>query len=387
MSCCRISSLGMVSGLLASALPAQPRAVQEFVHLEPVLRAAMDSVAPAVVTVETFGGVRKVLAGGGAAGSPAPKKKGGEPEKEPRPLVQPGFLQAQGATTGVVLTSDGWILVSRFALNYDPTTILITLADGRSFHAKRAGEDTSRGVALVKIDAGGLAVPEFVAPESIAVGQWAFALGRTFGRTQPSVHMGILSAAGRLFGRALQTDAYTSPANYGGPLIDIDGRVLGIVVPLSRAGRDAGAELYDSGIGFAATIADIGELIERMKAGEVLHRGWLGVSTDPLYLGPGARISATSDDSPASATGIVAGELVVGIDGRAVRNSFHLHDLISAKMGGDRVELELIGADGGRRQLTVTLADLPAAERQSRDPADEAGVLPWEEGDGGEGHK
>ncbi|MEO1542395.1 MAG: ATP-binding cassette domain-containing protein, partial [Pseudomonadota bacterium] len=76
------------------------------------------------------------------------------------------------------------------------TTILVTLADGRSFHAVRAGEDTSRGLALVKVDADDLPVPEFVAPQAVRVGSWTFALGRTFGRRSPSVHMGVISAVG-----------------------------------------------------------------------------------------------------------------------------------------------------------------------------------------------
>ena len=109
--------------------------------------------------------------------------------------------------------------------------------------------------ALVKIDATDLPVPEFVHPANVKIGQWACALGRTFATEEPTVHIGIVSAQRRVFGRALQIDAYTSPANYGGPVVDVHGRVLGMAVPLSPAGRNAGVEWYDSGIGFAVTIA------------------------------------------------------------------------------------------------------------------------------------
>ena len=385
-------------GCFSAEVPGQAPPPDEFIHLESVLRATIDKLSPSLVTIETFGGTRKVLTGGvrgpaDAPAAPAPKEgdkpkpppdkkpDGKKPDKKPGPLVQPGFLQAQGATTGVVLTADGWILASRFALNYDPSTILVTLADGRSFHATRAGEDTSRGLCLIKIEAEGLPVPEFTRPEAVVVGQWGFALGRTFGRKQPSVHMGIVSAVGRLFGRALQTDAYTSPANYGGALVDIEGRVLGICVPLSRAGRDAGAELYDSGIGFAATIADIEPLLERMKQGAVLHRGWLGVSTDPADLGPGAKLTRIADDSPAHAAGFEVGDRIAGVDQQAVRNSFHLQSLVSSRMGGDSVQLTIVREGGDAYRLTVVLKDLPEAERKSKKPAEEAGELPWEEGD------
>lgn len=358
--------------LLASTAWTQAPPKTDFAALERVLADAMARVAPSVVRVETFGGVRRSL-----ADATDDEAGDGESEEKSLPVQQAGFLQAQGATTGVILSADGWILVSRFALNYDPSTILVTTADGRSFDAVRFGEDTSRGLALVKIEARGLPVPEFVSPESLRVGQWTFVLGRTFGQGQPSVHMGILSAVGRQFGRALQTDAATSPANYGGPLVDVRGGVLGISVPLSRSGRDAGVELYDSGIGFATTIADIEPLLARMKQGDVLHRGWLGLTTAPDYLGPGAWIREVHPDGLEE---LEDGDLVLAVDGVPVKNGFHLQNLVSSKMGGDRIALTVARA-GVARDISVALLDLPAASREPVLPEEEAGVQPWEEGD------
>ena len=85
------------------------------------------------------------------------------------------------------------------------------------------------------------------------VGQWAIAVGRTFESDRPNMAVGILSALDRVWGKAIQTDAAVSPNNYGGPLVDIRGRVLGVLVPLSPEAADemAGVEWYDSGIGFA----------------------------------------------------------------------------------------------------------------------------------------
>lgn len=345
--------------LLAARTSAQD--LEKLDELEQVVQAAVAKAAPFVVTVETFGGLRKKL----DAGPGAKNRDGNRPEPESRPqsgsrpssrqqsrpnqppkkdpgkLVMEGFLQAQGATTGVVLSEDGWVLASRFALNFDPTTILVTLPDGKSFEARRVGEDKSRGLALLKIEATGLPVPTFVDPKDVVVGSWAIALGRTFGKRDPSVHMGVVSAKARQLGRAVQTDAWTSPANYGGPLIDIEGRVFGIVVPLSSSGEDAGADMYDSGIGFAATIADIRPLLERMQEGEVLHRGWLGVATRPDDLGPGALLSDVAAGAPARAAGLQKGDRVVEVDGVAVKNSFHLQTLIGAKLAGDAVHLKV----------------------------------------------
>ena len=379
---------------LAASVHAQGRvpATDEFLRLQPVLHTAMDRVAASIVTIETYGGTRKILVGGGTndgpggrprPADPRPQPPQRDPEKKPKlgPVKQPGFLQSQGATSGVILTSDGWILVSRFALNFDPTTILVTLPDGRAFNAERGGEDTSRGLALVKIEADDLPTAEFVHPDQVSVGQWAFALGRTFARTSdPTVHMGIVSATRRQFGRALQIDAYTSPANYGGPVIDIKGRVLGISVPLSPAGRNAGAEWYDSGIGFAATVSDIPELIERMKEGEVLNRGWLGIQTYAKDIGPGAKIASVPRDGAAHGAGLRKNDVLLEVDGIEVMNPFHLQMLVSSRMGGEPVHLkikkrrsdEIVG-------MTVFLADTPYKERQAGPSADEfPSAFPWE---------
>lgn len=374
---------------------AAPSKLETMVALQQSVHQAIARVAPSIVTVETYGGTRRraVAAKGPprdaprSGGKPAPgPEKAPEEKDDPKKkakkklgaLVQPGFLQAQGPTTGVIVSEDGWILISRFALAIDPTTILITLADGQTFHAERKGEDTSRGLALVKIDAKGLPVPEFAAADSIRVGEWAAALGRTFGRKSPSVHFGIVSALRRQFGRAVQTDANTSPANYGGPLVDIRGRVLGICVPMAQSGRDAGAELYDSGIGFAATIAGIEPLLDAMRAGKTLHRGWLGVAPEPAGLGPGAKIASVDAGTAAAKAGLKPGETILAVDSKPVRNSFDLRMRISSKMGGDPVELMVADPTGRVRVVEATLRDLPAAERAPRKLADDVHQLPWE---------
>ena len=107
--------------------------------------------------------------------------------------------------------------------------------------AQRIASDKSRLLTLLKIEATGLPVPRHVPKNEIAEGQWSIALGRTLDakRAQvPSVSVGIISATGRIWGKALQTDAKISPINYGGPMIDIEGRVQGILVPASPQGDD-----------------------------------------------------------------------------------------------------------------------------------------------------
>ncbi len=380
--------------LLAAPVLAQRGVpIDEFVQLEPVLQRALATAAPFTVTVETFGGTRRKqeqegpMDGEGPPkprptppqlpgppdgskplppGEPAPDEKEGEPKQdEPKkPLVAAGFQQTQGRTTGVVLTADGWILVSRFALALEPTTVLITVPGRGTFHAVRAGEDTSRGIALVKIAADGLPVPQLVSPERVQVGQWAFVLGRTFAADEPTVHLGIVSAKRRLFGRALQVDAYTSPANYGGPVVDLEGRVLGIAVPLSPSGRNAGVEWYDSGIGFATTLADIGPLLARMQHGEVLQRGWLGVALASAHLGPGAKIDDIPPGGAAANAGLAKGDVILAVDAVDVQNGPHFSMLVSSRLGGDPVTLTLRRASGAQETVgPITLLDAPWAEQ------------------------
>lgn len=403
------------AAVLHAALAAQQGGVDpdEFVQLEPVLMAAIAKAAPFTVTVETFGGTRQSEGTEGPIDGDAPppprqppkskwnwdwKKWGwkwrdqpkdapspGQEPKEPKepgedgkgakkdkPLLKvAGFQQTLGKTTGIVLSADGWILVSRFALHLEPTTILITVPGRGTFHAERAGEDTSRGIALVKIDATDLPVPEFVAPETVRIGQWAFALGRTFGAQEPTVHIGIVSAKRRIYGRALQVDAYTSPANYGGPVVDLHGRVLGMAVPLSPSGRNAGVEWYDSGIGFAVTIADIPQLLARMQQGQVLQRGWLGVQLETAFLGPGAKIASTPPAGAAAKAGIQKGDVIRAVDGVAVRNGPHFQMLLSSHLGGDQVTLEVQQAAGPTVVMgPLVLLDAPWSEQQQKKDAE-----------------
>ncbi len=396
MKLCASLWAGVAMATFATFAKAQNLPSEEFLQLEPVLASALKKAGAFVVTVETFGGTRQKQGTDGAMDGEGPPKPREMPKFEPKPrpedpdeddakkkernkkpLVAGGFAQTQGKTSGVVLTTDGWILVSRFALALEPTTVLITVPGRGTFHALRAGEDTSRGIALVKIEAENLPVPEFVHPDQVAVGQWAFATGRTFAADEPTVHLGIVSAKQRLFGRALQVDAYTSPANYGGAVVDVQGRVLGIAVPLSPSGRNAGVEWYDSGIGFAVTIADIAPLLQRMQKGEVLQRGWLGVQLVSSWLGPGAKIDGTPKDGVAAKSGLRKGDVILKVDGKDVLNGPHFQMLLSSRLGGDSVTLVARQKDGD--VITVgplVLADAPWSEQKQSADADLPATFP-----------
>ena len=201
--------------------------------------------------------------------------------------------------------------------------------------------------------------PEPAPPGSFAPGAWVLALGRVFGPALPEVSLGIVSAVGRIGGKAVQTDASVSPANYGGALVDLSGRILGLLVPLSPRGYAAGIQWYDSGIGFAADWRGILQILPRLEKGEDLHPGFLGVGTSPADMGPGARI--TSVTGPAAEAGLKKGDRIVSISGEKILNPFHLKRLLAARYAGDEVILQVGKGKKKVRRIKVVLAKRPAA--------------------------
>jgi S1-C subfamily serine protease len=314
MSRRRLCSLLAFLALIALPVAAQPPAGDDLndAH-EKVMKAAVRKVAPSVVQILTQGGADMVVTG-------------------PKGVV---FRKGLGPTTGVIVSPDGYVISSAFNFINNPTTILVAVPGQKEpFLAKRIATDKSRFLTLLKIDAKGLPVPEFVPQKDLKVGQWALALGRTLDlkRTQPpSVSVGVISALGRVWGKAIQTDAKVSPVNYGGPLVDVAGRVQGILVPSSPRGEEetAGFEWYDSGIGFAIPMEHVMSILPRLKEGKDLKKGLLGIRVQsPDIYGATPVIAEVTPNSAAARAGLKAGDVIVEIDGKPiVRQAQILHAL------------------------------------------------------------
>ena len=211
--------------------------------------------------------------------------------------------------------------------------------------------DQTRMLTLLKVDAKDLPVPEVFPKKEVEVGQWGLSLGRTLDNNvdhPPSMSVGIVSATNRIWGKAIQTDAKTSPVNYGGPLVAIDGRVYGVIVPASNRaeGETAGVDVYDGGIGFAVPLEDVMGVLARLKGGKDLRRGLLGVSPQGADVYNAAPlIGAIQPDSAASRAGLLIGDKITEINGKKIPNYSTLQHVMGPLYEGDEVNLKVTRGD------------------------------------------
>jgi serine protease Do len=361
-----LSLAAVAAASAADAAPAPAAAAEETPArlLEPqAFRAAVARVLPSVVTIETYGGV--LMPERPAAQPPSPARRPRR-TRGPRRITAIGN-PGEGPTTGLVLSPDGILITSTYNFLRDPPVITVVLEDGSRHVAKLLGRDETRKICLLKIEgAADLPVPQVVPRADLRVGQWAISVGVGYGGDEPAMSVGIVSALERVSGRAVQTDANLSPANYGGPLVDLEGRVIGICVPLSPRGRGAaaGVEWYDSGLGFAIPLSGAEPLIERMKKGETIRAGRLGVR--PALQGPPGSVVVEQvlDGSPAAKAGIKPKDAILAIGGEPVTDVFRLRVVLGRYTAGEEVTVRL---KRGQEELSVKVV-LDAGEDQVPEP-------------------
>lgn len=330
--------------LLSLAALAVPARAADDVNAanEQAMKAAAARVAPSVVQILTVGGTETI---GGA-----PKAKG--PAGPPPKAVRKGT----GPTTGVIVSSDGFVISSAFNFANKPSEITVVVPNRPGkFVADIVATDQTRMLTLLQLkpQPGSTAVKDLPVPAAfpkrdVLVGQWGLALGRTLDANvdhPPSISAGIVSATNRIWGKAIQTDAKLSPVNYGGPLVSIDGRVFGVIVPASTRseGETAGFDWYDSGIGFAIPLEDVFAVLPRLKEGKNLHRGLLGINpqgTD-VYNSPPV-IGAIQPDSAAARAGMKVGDRILAIDSKPVPNFSTLQHILGPRYEGDVVKVKVL---------------------------------------------
>jgi S1-C subfamily serine protease len=312
---------------------------------------------------------------------------------EANPLEDQGEA---GQGSGFVVDGRGYIATNAHVVTLEDVSgtkraneIYVAFLDGNRVAAEIVGTDPNADVALLKVDPEGLKLTplRLGVPDTIEVGEPVAAIGSPFGEQQSqSLSVGVISALDRSIqsltrfqiGDAIQTDAAINPGNSGGPLLDAQGRVIGINAQIRS--RSGGGE----GVGFAVPVDAVRRSLRELRGRGRVDYGYLGVSSQVLYpqlaerldldVGAGALVQEVEKDSPAEDAGIEAGDdeitfqgrpvptggdVIVGVDGKRLTLHQDLADVISSKSAGERVRLQLL-RDGDRRTVVVTLGRRPA---------------------------
>lgn len=293
---------------------------------------------------------------------------------------------ADGPTTGVVWSSDGLIVTSSFNFVREPLVILVTTGAGQQLVAELVARDQVTQLALLRVKASDLPAPQIVTRDGLTLGTPLRAVGFGYATQQAAVNRGVLSAHYRIDGLALQTDANTSPANYGGPLIDGDGRLVGIITPITTRKTTlvtdqgfSGVDFYDSGIGFAIAAEIVADRVALMADGFDLEPGRIGLSLDsrtavvsnPDFAYPdpplagGVQVRAAPGE-PASESNICPGDLLVAIDGVRVMTNREVRRMIAPRVSGDRVRFSFL-RDETTYDVELELAGPEPAEPEPTD--------------------
>jgi S1-C subfamily serine protease len=263
--------------------------------------------------------------------------------------------RSDGLGSGVIYDSRGYIVTAAHVVD-GVDQVVVRLADGTSLQGKVLGTNTNTDIGVVKVNRTGLPVAALARNVKLQVGQTAVAIGSPFG-LEGSVTTGVVSAVSRNLQtsngtmQVIQTDAPINPGNSGGALADREGQVIGINDSISS--QSGGNE----GVGFAVPIDTAAASAAQIVSGQPAPAsGFLGVSgTDPTLGRAGALINQVEPGSPAGKAGIQVGDLIVAVNGQAVRGWDALGAQVSALHAGSKAQVTLI-RNGKQMTVTATLA-------------------------------
>lgn len=287
-------------------------------------------------------------------------------EEFERRMPAPREFQQQGLGSGVIVTSDGYIITNNHVVE-GADELNISLPDKRTFKAKVIGTDPKTDVAVIKIDASNLPALPWGDASQLEVGEMVLAVGNPFGLSQ-TVTMGIISAIGRAnvgivdYEDFIQTDAAINPGNSGGALVNLKGELIGINTAIfSQSGGYMG-------IGFAIPSTMAKSVMQSLtKHGKVI-RGWIGLSIQDVTPDlakefgaietKGALVGDVMDDSPASKAKLERGDIITIYNATPVRDSNHLRGLVADTPPGTTVHVSVL-RDKQTLALNITIGELP----------------------------
>jgi serine protease Do len=277
-------------------------------------------------------------------GQPLPRQF----RQQQQPRQQKQIRRGQGS--GFIITSDGYILTNNHVVE-GAEKITVKFSDDKELPAKVIGRDPETDVAVIKVDANNLPTVQLGDSDKLKVGEWVIAIGNPFGLSH-TVTAGIVSAKGRSriglseYEDFIQTDAAINFGNSGGPLLNIDGKVVGINSAIfSRSGSYMG-------IGFAIPINMAKYVYEKIRADGKVTRGYMGIYAEDAspemaeHFGVKGRNGILVDkvivDSPAGKGGIEKGDIIVKMNGKAVNDWNNFRYEIARLSPGTKITLTVI---------------------------------------------
>ncbi|ANJ68392.1 hypothetical protein A9404_09155 [Halothiobacillus diazotrophicus] len=273
--------------------------------------------------------------------------------------------------SGFIISADGYILTNAHVVA-GADKITVKLSDQQEYPAKVIGQDKRTDIALIKIDAKNLPVAQIGNSDKIQVGEWVLAIGEPFGLDHTATH-GIVSAIGRdlpdeSYVPFIQTDAPVNPGNSGGPLIDANGKVIGIN---SQIYTKSGGYM---GISFAIPINVAMNVVDQLKATGKVTRGYLGVLIQPvtndlaksfgLSDTRGALVAQVEPNTPAAKAGLKSGDIITKFNGKVIKHSGELPIMVGMAPIGKPASLTVL-RDGKEHEMTVVIEKLDKQDMEA----------------------
>jgi len=379
------AAISLVTGLPAGAQVAQNDAqkIQQMVPRSGAPASFADltqQLQPAVVNISTRQKIRVAAQNNPFTGTPFADLFGGDQNGNGSPQTR----EAQSLGSGFIISADGYVVTNNHVITADGQgeveSITVTTPDGSEYPARLIGRDAASDLAVLKISAPKpMPFVKFGDSRSARVGDWVVAIGNPFG-LGGTVTAGIISAvyratgSGSAYDRYLQTDAAINRGNSGGPMFDMKGQVIGINNAIySPTGGSVG-------IGFAIPAETAAPIVEKLKNGLAIERGYLGVRiqgmnedlADSLGIphNRGEFIQAVEPNGAAAKAGLQAGDVVLKVDGKDVTPEQTLSFIVANTAPGKRIPLELI-RNGQRLTVNAVVGKRPSEEelaQQTFDP-------------------
>jgi putative serine protease PepD len=285
------------------------------------------------------------------------------------PFGGPNQSGSTATGTGFVVDGKGHVVTAAHVVE-GASSISVKFQDGTTRTAKVLGTDEATDVAVLSVDPSGLTLHPLAlgSSASLSIGDQVAAIGDPFTYDR-SLSTGVVSGLDRTISapngftvaHAIQTDAALNPGNSGGPVLDVSGRVIGIVDQIATNGSSQ----TSSGVGFAVPIDLVRSELSRLETGQTVRHAYLGVSTSDVGTGTaGALIQSVSSSGPAAAAGLRSGDVVTRIGSATIKGTNDLVAAVAAHAPGDRVQVT-VKRGANTQTMTVTLGTQPTQAAQS----------------------